>query len=241
MGERRKRLCSPAASKHNGSMMYLDCPALADLFRAFAHRMNDERDYLAELDGAIGDADHGTAMAEGFSAAAMALTQNAADYASLRVALTQAGRSFLNAVGATTGPLYASGLTRAGLAMPEQAAVPVERLPDILVAVCEGIEERGKASPGDKTMLDAWLPAAHAIRDSRNDAETLCQTMERAAAAAYEGAQSTRGMVAAKGRAARLGQRTIGHLDPGAVSAAALIDTAREWVCAAAERARENR
>ncbi|MGV0816590.1 dihydroxyacetone kinase subunit DhaL [Martelella sp. AMO21009] len=217
-------------------MMYLDCHALADLFRAFARRMNDERDYLAELDGAIGDADHGTAMAEGFSAAAVALTHNASDYASLRVALTQAGRSFLNAVGATTGPLYASGLTRAGLAMPEDKQVPIERLADILISISEGIEERGKASPGDKTMLDAWLPATHAIRDARAEGATLAEVMSRAAAAAAEGAEATRGMVAAKGRAARLGARTIGHLDPGAVSAAALIDAAREWVSAAAER-----
>ena len=217
-------------------MMYLDCHALADLFRAFARRMNDERDYLAELDGAIGDADHGTAMAEGFSAAAVALTHNASDYPSLRVALTQAGRSFLNAVGATTGPLYASGLTRAGLAMPEEKQVPIERLADILLAISEGIEERGKASPGDKTMLDAWLPATHAIRDARAEGATLVQVMERAAAAAAEGAEATRGMVAAKGRAARLGARTIGHLDPGAVSAAALIDTARDWVGSAIER-----
>lgn len=217
-------------------MMYIGCHALADLFCAFASRMNDKRDYLAELDGAIGDADHGTAMVEGFSAAAVALTHNASDYASLRVALTQAGRSFLNAVGATTGPLYASGLTRAGFAMPEETQVPLERVADILLSVCEGIEERGKASPGDKTMLDAWLPAAHAIRDARNESNTLCQVMDRAAAAAAEGAEATQGMVAAQGRAARLGPRTIGHLDPGAVSAAALIDTAREWVCAATHR-----
>lgn len=229
----------PHAHRIMAVMMYLDCHALADLFRALARRMNDERDYLAELDGAIGDADHGTAMAEGFSAAAVALTHDAADHPSLRVALTGAARSFLNAVGATTGPLYASGLTRAGLAMPDEPRVEFDRIADILLGISEGIEERGKASPGDKTMLDAWLPAAHAIRDARQAGEPLAAVMERAATAAQEGAEATRGMVAAKGRAARLGARTIGHLDPGAVSAAALIDAMREWVLAAAGR--ENR
>lgn len=210
---------------------------LADLFRNFAERMAAERATLAELDGEIGDADHGVAMAGGFDAAAKALFdsgfESGAQDQTLAEGLTLAAQSLLNAVGATTGPLYASALLRAAATFGAQREIPFARLPEIVVAMCEGIETRGHGKPGDKTMIDAWNPAAHAVREGLEAGETTVQVLRTAAQCAAEGAAATRAMMATKGRAARLGPRSIGHLDPGAVSAAALLDVLATW----AERA----
>ncbi len=93
-----------------------------------------------------------------------------------------------------------------------------------LQAMARGIEERGKAVVGEKTMLDAWAPAANALADARAANETLSKALQDASRAAVAGAESTRGMIAAKGRSSRLGERAVGHIDPGAVSAAIIIE-----------------
>ena len=137
---------------------------LTDLFRSLAERMAAEQSYLAELDGEIGDADHGVAMAGGFAAAARALSEAGEADQTLAQGLTLAASSLHNAVGATTGPLYASALLRAASALGAETQVPLFRLPEVIVAMAEGIATRGQGKPGDKTMVDAWAPAAHAAR-----------------------------------------------------------------------------
>ncbi|TNB85463.1 DAK2 domain-containing protein, partial [Paracoccus marcusii] len=137
---------------------------LTDLFRSLAERMAAEQSYLAELDGEIGDADHGVAMAGGFAAAARALGEAGEADQTLAQGLTLAASSLHNAVGATTGPLYASALLRAASALGAETQVPLSRLPEVIVAMAEGIAARGQGKPGDKTMVDAWAPAAHAAR-----------------------------------------------------------------------------
>ena len=201
---------------------------LSDLFMAFAARMAQERPRLGALDGEIGDADHGVAMADGFDAAARALQRSEDAGEGLADGLTLAARAFLNAVGATTGPLYASALMRAAEIFGAQTEVPFERLPELIVAIHDGIEARGHGKPGDKTMLDTWGPAAHVAARGlpANDPVGL---LRAAAEAGAKGAEDTRAMMAARGRAARLGARSIGHLDPGAVSAAALLEVLADW------------
>ncbi|WP_277024690.1 MULTISPECIES: dihydroxyacetone kinase subunit DhaL [Paracoccus] len=202
---------------------------LTDLFRSLAERMAAEQSYLAELDGEIGDADHGVAMAGGFGAAARALFEADGGGQTLAQGLSLAASTLLNAVGATTGPLYASALLRAGQALGDEDRVPFDRLPGVVIAMAEGIAARGHGRPGDKTMVDAWSPAAHAARAGLAAGMAPAQILRQAAHAASEGAQATRAMMAARGRAARLGPRSIGHLDPGAVSAAALLDCLASW------------
>ena len=209
---------------------------LTDLFRAFADRMIAERDMLAELDGEIGDADHGAAMAVGFDAAARALFHASPEKRTLSQGVGLAARSLLNAVGATTGPLYASALLRAGPVFGNLSEAPFDQLPRMVIAMSEGIEARGHGKPGDKTMVDAWAPAAHAARKGIDAGQDTCAILLACARAASEGAESTRAMMAAKGRAARLGPRSIGHLDPGAVSAASLLDVLADWAGRAVER-----
>lgn len=209
---------------------------LSDLFRSLAERMAAEQDTLAELDGEIGDADHGVAMAEGFGAASRALIDSGRADQTLAEGLGLAATTLLNAVGATTGPLYASALLRAAQAFGPQRAVPFARLPDLIPAMAGGIIDRGRGKPGDKTMVDAWLPAAHAVQAGLDRGQDTLTILRAAAHAAAEGADATRAMMAAKGRAARLGPRSIGHLDPGAASAAALLDSLARWAETAAGR-----
>lgn len=211
---------------------------LTDLFRSLAERMAAEQSYLAELDGEIGDADHGVAMAGGFAAAARALGEAGEADQTLAQGLTLAASSLHNAVGATTGPLYASALLRAASALGAETQVPLSRLPEVIVAMAEGIAARGQGKPGDKTMVDAWAPAAHAARAGLQAGEPAAEVLAAAARAAADGAQATRAMMASRGRAARLGPRSVGHLDPGAVSAAALLDSLAHWARRRAEGAR---
>jgi len=186
---------------------------LCDLFGVLAARMTAERDMLCALDGAIGDADHGIAMQQGMQAARDAVA--ALTDPTLQDQFNAAAKGFLNAVGASSGPLYATALLRAGKVAGARGAMPLAETPLLIVAMAEGIVHRGKAEVGQKTMVDAWGPAAQAARDGASFAAI--------SAAAQAGAQSTAQMVATLGRAARLGARSLGHPDPGAISAAMII------------------
>ncbi|TGN57489.1 DAK2 domain-containing protein, partial [Paracoccus liaowanqingii] len=171
---------------------------LTDLFRCLAERMAADQAWLAELDGEIGDADHGVAMSGGFGAAARALFDADAGGQTLAQGFSLAASTLLNAVGATTGPLYASALLRSGHRFGPQARVPFARLPELIAAMAEGIEARGHGKPGDKTMVDAWAPAAHAARAGLAEGQPTALILRRAAAAAADGAQATRPMMASR-------------------------------------------
>ena len=183
------------------------------LFDAFSARMAAERDKLCALDGVIGDADHGIAMEQGMKAAADAAQ---AAEGTLQDVFNAAAKGFLNAVGASSGPLYATALLRAGKAAGPRASMPSGELRTLIAAIRDGIVQRGKAEPGQKTMIDAWGPAA--------DAAANGQSANAIVTAARNGAEATRDMIATVGRAARLGERSLGHPDPGAVSAAILVE-----------------
>ena len=189
---------------------------LIDAFTAIAEKMEAEKDALCALDGEIGDGDHGVAMALGFGAVRKALGD--LGHATPTEVLNTAAKAFLNGVGASSGPLYATAFMRAAAAVKGEAEVPDEDRAALIAAMAEGIAHRGKASTGDKTMLDAWVPAAEAAKAAPTGEE-----FGAAAEAAQDGAEKTAGMAAKLGRAARLGERSVGHPDPGAVSAAMLI------------------
>ena len=189
---------------------------LAALFQGFASLMTRERDTLCRMDGLIGDADHGIAMAQGMAAAQVAVA--ALGDCTLQDQFNAAAKAFLNAVGASSGPLYATAFLWAGKVAGQRAQMPLTQSPQIIVAMAEGIAHRGKAQPGQKTMLDAWAPAAAAI-----GAGPLRADIAAARLAAQSGALATTDMIATIGRAALLGERSRGHPDPGAASAAMLI------------------
>ncbi|MDO5641713.1 MAG: dihydroxyacetone kinase subunit DhaL [Paracoccus sp. (in: a-proteobacteria)] len=203
---------------------------LIGLFRLIACRLSDARVELGLLDGPIGDADHGNSMAEGFAAVVRATA--AADEQMPGELMSIAARSFLSAVGATTGPLYAGAMMCAARRFASKPALAPDDIAALIPAFAEGIQQRGKASPGDKTMMDVWAPAARAVIEGRKRGLCALDQLARAETAAIEGREATRAMVASVGRAARLGPRSLGHVDPGAASAVMIISATRDWLAA---------
>ncbi|PWE53089.1 dihydroxyacetone kinase subunit L [Metarhizobium album] len=193
------------------------------MFRTLAERIEQEKGYLCELDGHIGDADHGIAMAQGFAAVRAALDAADASAITPTEVFNTAAKSFLNAVGASSGPLYATAFMRTGTLLKGKAEAAAEDGPAVIEAMAKGIQERGKAEIGEKTMIDAWLPAAHAVAAAREAGKAPKDMLQAAADAAQAGADGTKDMVASKGRSSRLGERSLGHMDPGAVSAAMIV------------------
>ncbi|KQV84397.1 dihydroxyacetone kinase subunit DhaL [Rhizobium sp. Root1220] len=200
---------------------------LRSMFSAIADAVTEHRDRLSELDGVIGDADHGITMELGFSTVKTALASNDAE-ADLGAIFNIAAKSFLNAVGASSGPLYATAFMRAGAVLKGKTSAGADDMVAALTAMAKGIEDRGKAVTGEKTMVDAWHPAADAAEAERAKGSPLAVCLKAAAEAANAGAESTKAMLATKGRASRLGERVLGHADPGAVSAALIVGTMAE-------------
>ena len=183
----------------------------------------EQRDYLVDLDRAIGDGDHGENMDRGFKAAVEALGQ--AQPASVAEVLKTVAKTLMSTVGGAAGPLYGTAFLRASKAAGGGDLDGVG-----VVAVIEGalsgIQARGKATTGEKTMVDAWTPAleaARAVAEAGGDAGVV---LEAAATAAEAGAAATEPLRATKGRASYLGERSIGHLDPGAVSTSLILRAA---------------
>ncbi len=205
----------------------------ADFFRrwmtATAAAVEREATRLTELDSPIGDADHGSNLRRGFTAVAAALEKEAPDTPG--AVLVLAGRQLISTVGGASGPLYGTLLRRTGKDLGEAAEVSAEQFAAALRAGLEAVAKLGGAVPGDKTMVDALDPALAALDTSFAAAEEAAEAFAAAARAAEGGAESTIPLIARKGRASYLGERSIGHQDPGATSSAllmaALAQTAR--------------
>ncbi|MCT7354145.1 dihydroxyacetone kinase subunit DhaL [Streptomyces sp. 15-116A] len=187
----------------------------ADFFRRWmttaAASVDREAERLTALDSPIGDADHGTNLQRGFAAVREALEKEPPTTPG--AVLTQAGRLLISTVGGASGPLYGTLLRRTGKALGDAGEVGEEQLAEALRAGVDAVMRLGGATPGDKTMIDALVPAVDALGDS----------FAAAREAAEEGAVGTTPLQARKGRASYLGERSIGHQDPGATSAALLI------------------
>jgi dihydroxyacetone kinase-like protein len=187
----------------------------AEFFRrwmtATAASVDREAERLTALDSPIGDADHGSNLQRGFTAVVAVLEKEAPGTPG--GVLTLAGRQLISTVGGASGPLYGTLLRRTGKALGDAVEVGAEQLAEALRAGVDAVMTLGGAAPGDKTMIDALVPAVDALGDSFAAART----------AAEEGAVATTPLQARKGRASYLGERSIGHQDPGATSAALLI------------------
>lgn len=190
--------------------------ALADVIIA-----NKEK--LTELDAAIGDADHGINMARGFEAVRTKLA--AAKPEDIGGVLKQVGMTLISTVGGASGPLYGTAFMRAAAAVQGQTAIDADTAANMLAAVITGIKERGKAVRGEKTMLDALEPAYEAFTQAMTEGETLPDCLESAAQAAAKGVEYTKTIIATKGRASYLGERSLGHQDAGATSSYLMLST----------------
>jgi len=180
-----------------------------------------QRDRLTQLDAAIGDGDHGTNMVRGFDAVETALAGRGEDPPG-RLLIT-CGKTLLATVGGASGPLWGSALRGAGRSLGDAVELDGTQLAAAVDAALASIKELGAAVVGDKTMVDAFEPAAAALRSAVGAAQPLTRAVEAAAAAAEEGARATVPLQARKGRASYLGERSIGHQDPGATSAALIM------------------
>lgn len=198
------------------------------MFDAIAEAIEADKDRLCQLDGVIGDADHGIAMALGFNAARDAVAPLELTATEPTALLNTAAKSFLNAVGASSGPLYATAFMRGAAAVKGKTTLTDADVVALFQAMAQGIQDRGKAEIGEKTMVDAWLPAAQAAAAAHAAGKPLSESLAAALEAAERGAEATKDMIAAKGRSSRLGERSLGHIDPGAASAVTVIGAMRK-------------
>src|SRR5216684_5899205 len=178
--------------------------------------LHENRVYLTQLDSAIGDADHGINMDRGFTAVRTKFPTMAT--MDIATQLKTVGTTLVSTVGGASGPLYGTAFLRAGVAVAGKQQLGPADMVALLEAFLGGIVARGKAQPGEKTMVDALTPALASARQALDEGATLAQITNRAAAAAEEGMKATIPMLATKGRASYLGERSIGHQDPGATS-----------------------
>ena len=200
--------------------------AVREWMERFAAEVAENRSQLTKLDGAIGDGDHGTNMDRGMKKALERL--QATDGDDIGASLKAVGMALVSSVGGAAGPLYGTFFMQMGQAAAGRSELDLAGFTDAFDAGIQGVIKRGKAEPGDKTMLDALKPALEALREA--DGDDVAAALGRAAQAAQEGMESTVPMVARKGRASYLGERSAGHQDPGATSSHLLLKSAAEAV-----------
>jgi phosphoenolpyruvate---glycerone phosphotransferase subunit DhaL len=194
--------------------------------RSFAEVISENKEYLTQLDSAIGDADHGINMDRGMRAVLAKLDGlPESDIGSLWKTV---GMTLVSTVGGAGGPLYGTLFLQFGTATTGKSEVLAEDWAAALAAGVQGVQARGKAEPGDKTMVDALIPARDAFRGAVDEGATFVDALQRSATAAEEGMKATIPWVARKGRASYLGERSAGHQDPGATSSYLLLKTAAD-------------
>ena len=191
--------------------------------KAIALVLEQNKDYLTELDAAIGDADHGINMNRGFQKV-MSQLPNVADK-DIGSILKTVSMTLISTVGGASGPLYGTMFLRASTAVAGKLELTDEDMVALLQAAVDGVVQRGKANLGDKTMLDALSPAADAFKQAVANGASTQEALQQAVATAEQGMNNTIGLVAKKGRASYLGDRSSGHLDPGATSTYLILKT----------------
>lgn len=192
-----------------------------------AETIIENKDFLTDLDREIGDADHGINMARGFQAV---LEKVPSDNADIGLVLRKTGMALLSTVGGASGPLYGTAFMDAGKAVAGKVSLKPKDYRVILEAAVAGIQRRGKAVRGEKTMLDALMPALDAYTQKLEETESFADAMDAACSEARAGVEFTKTIRATKGRASYLGDRSIGHQDPGATSATLLLEAVRDFL-----------
>ncbi|MDR1293522.1 MAG: dihydroxyacetone kinase subunit L [Bifidobacteriaceae bacterium] len=201
---------------------------VARWIHAFREEVDSKATVLTELDSAIGDGDHGVNMRRGMDAADDALRAAVAggEVAAIGPAFQKVAMTLVSTVGGASGPLYGTMFLRMATGLGSAVDLDGQGVTDAFARGLEGLRARGKALAGDKTMIDALTPAVDAMRSQVLAGGTLAAALAAAGAAANDGRDATIPMLARKGRASYLGERSIGHQDPGATSMALLIETA---------------
>ncbi|WP_213991389.1 dihydroxyacetone kinase subunit DhaL [Sodalis sp. dw_96] len=202
--------------------MALTKQQIVDWLQRCGEVFQQQRDFLTNLDTEIGDGDHGLNMHRGFSKVVEKLPTFADK--DIGFILKNTGMVLLSSVGGASGPLFGSFFIRAA---QSTAALESLELPELYLMLKDGVDgvvTRGKAEPGDKTMCDAWWPVVAALKQAQDEGDTLPAALDRALAQARQGVEGTVAMQARKGRASYLGERSIGHQDPGATSVMLMVE-----------------
>jgi phosphoenolpyruvate---glycerone phosphotransferase subunit DhaL len=194
--------------------------------QAFAIEIKQNKEYLTELDAAIGDADHGINMERGFKKVINQLP-NVADQ-DIGSILKTVSMTLISSIGGASGPLYGTLFLRASTVVAGKYQLTSQDLLEMLQAGLDGVLQRGKAQLGDKTMVDVLSPAVVAFGQALGTGKVMLPAMQQAVAAAQEGLQNTIPMLAKKGRASYLGERSVGHQDPGATSSYLMLKSLLE-------------
>jgi dihydroxyacetone kinase-like protein len=210
----------------------VDVQTVQRWLRQSAAAIKENRDYLTQLDAAIGDADHGTNMDRGFTAV-LAQLDGPDAATSPGKTLTAAGSTLVSTVGGASGPLWGTALRRAGRSLGDPEEFDGPQLAAALQAALEGVVELGAAAEGEKTMVDSLSPAVRALSEALAGGASVPEAVTAARQAGEEGMRATVPLQATKGRASYLGERSIGHQDPGATSTALILAALEESVAAA--------
>ena len=200
----------------------MDANGVIAALRAMSRRMAAEKDLLTQLDNEIADGDHGINMARGFAAVEKKLPELAGQ--DVGTILKTVGMTLVSAVGGSAGPLYGTAFLKSGMAMAGKAEISLDDFLACLKVAIEGVQQRGRAVRGEKTMLDAMIPALEAMTSARTSGADVQAALSAGIAAAREGVEFTKTIAATKGRASYIGERSIGHQDPGATSFTFLLE-----------------
>lgn len=201
---------------------------MAAIIEGMAKKIEAEKDYLTQLDNEIGDGDHGINLARGFEAVEKKLPSLAGG--DIGALLKGVGMQLVSTVGGASGPLYGTAFMKAGMACKGLTELDGPAFIKAMEAAVDGIKMRGKATEGEKTMLDALCPALKVMQDEVAAGKSLKEALQDAAAAAEKGVEYTKTIIATKGRASYLGERSLGHQDPGATSSLYLLQVLAEMV-----------
>lgn len=207
-------------------MSSLDTKQMAAIVEGMAKKIEAEKEYLTELDNEIGDGDHGINLARGFEAVEKKLPFLAGG--DIGALLKGVGMQLVSTVGGASGPLYGTAFMKAGMACKGLTEIDGPAFVKAMEAAVDGIKMRGKATEGEKTMLDALCPALKVMQDDVAAGKSLKEALQDAAQAAEKGVEYTKTIIATKGRASYLGERSLGHQDPGATSSLYLLQVLAE-------------
>ena len=199
----------------------IDNKKMCEILGAMAEKVQEQKNFLTELDNEIGDGDHGINLARGFAA----VKEKMPSFADKDVGaiLKETGMTLVSTVGGASGPLYGTAFMKAGMACKGMSEIGGKEFLAAFSAAVAGIKQRGKSEEGEKTMLDALCPAERALTEALGGGADLKEALGKAVDAAEEGLVHTKDIIATKGRASYLGERSLGHQDPGATSSLLLL------------------
>ena len=200
-----------------------DNEKLLEIIKAAAEEIEKQKDYLTELDQPIGDSDHGINMARGFAAVLQKLDSLKGKDAG--TVLKAVGMALVSTVGGASGPLYGTAFMKAGAAVAGKTEISMDDFLNLMDAAVAGVKMRGHAELEEATMIDAMVPALNAMKEAHAAGKSTAEVLDAGVKASWAGAEHTKGLVATKGRASYMGERGIGHQDPGATSFSFILET----------------